>query len=123
MYFREAQAALLIFDKTNPKSLENLKEWIVELDSKADISKMVIAIAMNKYDLPDQLVPEEDVEEFVEAGNYMLFRTSAKTGEGVQDMFTQVAKQLYARSRNGTLAGSKPSKGDPGGRQYNNVIN
>lgn len=98
MYYRDAAAAILIFDKTNPASLDNLKDWIDELDSKVDMNKMVIAIVMNKADLPDEVISPEEIKELYEKRNFLFFKTSAKSGEGVHQLFEAVAKELYKRS-------------------------
>ena len=95
MYYRDASAAVLICDRTNPASLENLKEWLNELDSKVDISQMVIAVAINKCDLPDKQISEEDMAELKEITDFICFETSAKTGAGVMELFTEVAKKLH----------------------------
>ena len=41
LYYRDASAALLVFDRTNPASFQSLKDWISELEAKVDLKSMV----------------------------------------------------------------------------------
>ena len=40
LYYRDAQAAILIYDASNEKSLESLKAWLKELDDNVEIKNM-----------------------------------------------------------------------------------
>ena len=53
MYYRNAAAAIVVYDITNEASFDILQEWIKELNrlGPADI---VLAIAGNKCDLEDK---------------------------------------------------------------------
>lgn len=42
LYYRDANAALLVFDRTNPGSFQSLKDWIAELEAKVDLKSMVV---------------------------------------------------------------------------------
>lgn len=50
LYYRDASAAVLCYDITNPKSLESLSYWIEELRHKCDQDKLVLCLAGNKSD-------------------------------------------------------------------------
>ncbi|TEB38703.1 ras-domain-containing protein [Coprinellus micaceus] len=83
MYYRNANCAVVVYDITQSASLEKARTWIRELQRQADPS-IVIALCGNKTDLEARRqVSQEGGEE-----------TSAKTGEGVQDIFTAIAKKL-----------------------------
>lgn len=68
-----------------------------ELEAKVDISKMVIAVAINKADLPDKQISEADLEELKEITDFSVHETSAKTGEGVNEMFSSIGHTLIKR--------------------------
>lgn len=53
MYYRGAQAAVVVYDITNQNSFERAKSWVNELQEKANTSG-VIALAGNKVDLAGQ---------------------------------------------------------------------
>ena len=60
MYYRNAQAALVVYDVTKPSSLTKAKHWVAELQRQASPG-IVIALVGNKLDLV------EDEEEGGEA--------------------------------------------------------
>lgn len=53
MYYRNANAALLVFDVTNHKSFEEVKTWIHELQQNVQ-EPMFLLLVGNKIDLDEQ---------------------------------------------------------------------
>jgi len=51
LYYRDASAAILVYDVSNDKSFENINYWVEELNSKCDSDKLVLALAGNKCDI------------------------------------------------------------------------
>lgn len=173
MYYRNAAAAVVVYDITKASSLEKAKAWVTELQRQAN-PNIVIALVGNKLDLitdgpsntttaatptspfsstqPDpsatetpldptsttpaadesavdgvaaeeteiededasksaagagaeaesqnpRQVAKEDAKAYaVEAGDLLFFEASAKTGLGVQEIFTEIAKNLPVES-------------------------
>ncbi|XP_048833845.1 ras-related protein Rab-5B-like isoform X2 [Brienomyrus brachyistius] len=60
MYYRGAQAAIVVFDITKPETFERAKAWVKELQRQANPS-IVIALAGNKADLADRRMVEYEV--------------------------------------------------------------
>lgn len=52
-YYRDADAAILVYDVTNSKSFESLNFWLQELDSKVKNEGLVLGLAGNKCDIVD----------------------------------------------------------------------
>jgi GTPase SAR1 family protein len=50
MYYRNAQAAVVVYDITRASSLDKAKSWVKELQRQAN-PNIVIALAGNKFDL------------------------------------------------------------------------
>jgi len=57
MYYKDAAAAILVYDSTSMKSFDGVKFWVNELKSNIQNS-IILAIASNKCDLLDR----EEVE-------------------------------------------------------------
>ncbi|KAL3470846.1 ras family-domain-containing protein [Aspergillus californicus] len=73
MYYRNAQAALVVYDVTKPSSLTKAKHWVAELQRQASPG-IVIALVGNKLDLTNdggdtQADPEPESAEGDDAGD------------------------------------------------------
>lgn len=71
MYYRNAQAALVVYDVTKPSSLTKAKHWVAELQRQASPG-IVIALVGNKLDLTNDggegAAPAEEEPESTGAG-------------------------------------------------------
>lgn len=72
-------------------SLDKAKSWVKELQRQAN-PNIVIALAGNKLDLASasRAVPTEEAEAYAAESGLLFFETSAKTGEGVVEVFTEI---------------------------------
>eukprot|EP00618_Florenciella_parvula_P019807 CAMPEP_0119517304 /NCGR_PEP_ID=MMETSP1344-20130328/34234_1 /TAXON_ID=236787 /ORGANISM="Florenciella parvula, Strain CCMP2471" /LENGTH=204 /DNA_ID=CAMNT_0007554881 /DNA_START=18 /DNA_END=632 /DNA_ORIENTATION=- len=94
MYYRDAAAAVVVYDITNPDSFESAKKWIRELQSRGS-PDVLIALAGNKSDLEEKRsVEHAEVETWAAQNGCLHFATSAKDGDGVRLMFDTVADKL-----------------------------
>lgn len=60
MYYRGAQAAIVVYDVTNADTFQRAKAWVRELNEKAS-SVRVMALAGNKVDLASQRAVDTQV--------------------------------------------------------------
>lgn len=89
-YLKGATAALLVCDMTRASSLSGLQKYANAMQ-KIEPSASFVVVG-NKYDLKDYFeITEGDVSTFARgiASPYLI--TSAKTGQRVEDAFTQIA--------------------------------
>lgn len=92
MYYRNANCAVVVYDITQTASLEKARTWIRELQRQADPS-IVIALCGNKSDLSARRqVTEEEAKKYAEEEGLMWGETSAKSGEGVSEIFTAIGE-------------------------------
>lgn len=100
MYYRGAKAAICVFDVTNENSFNRVSTWVKDLKLHADPS-VVICFAGNKNDKgPSFDLDKCDALAATLGGSF--FRTSALTGEGVQEIFESLSKrvsEVYQNSR------------------------
>lgn len=80
MYYRNAQAALVVYDLTKPTSLTKAKHWVAELQRQASPG-IVIALVGNKLDLCSETGAKEDVSTEAEPqeGGEVEAETDAET--------------------------------------------
>jgi GTPase SAR1 family protein len=106
MYYRGAQGAIVVFDVTNRESFEGAKSWVKELQRRGDPT-MVIALAGNKGDLRDRrVVHADEAEEYARSASLLYSETSAKSGEGVERIFADVARKVPRTQPLGAPAGA-----------------
>lgn len=91
MYFTGASVAIFVYDITNNSSFSALSEWDTLLVQKSPASVLKV-VAGNKIDLEEQReVDRNSVEEFAkQIGAVKTYEVSAKTGEGITEMFQQL---------------------------------
>jgi len=178
MYYRNAQAAVVVYDITKASSLDKAKSWVKELQRQAN-PNIVIALAGNKLDLVSpatsstttgdggddaeegeelstgtnaggagstdggatleaddatatpgenpaspgveslRQVPKEEAQAYASEAGLLFFETSAKSGDGILEVFTEIAKKIpiehilaaTSRQAGGTrgAAGNRPT--------------
>lgn len=88
-FYRGSQAAALVFDATVLDSLKHLLKWREEVLSAVPPERLIVVA--NKTDLPfGQTVRYGRI--FAEKIGAPFVQTSALTGAGVEEMFTQLAQ-------------------------------
>jgi GTPase SAR1 family protein len=94
MYYRGAQAAIVVYDITNADTFSRAKVWVKELQRQA-APNIVIALAGNKADLAAKRQVEiVDAQTYAEENGLIFMETSAKTALNVNDIFMAIAKKL-----------------------------
>ena len=96
MYYRGAQAAVIVYDITSPESFGRAKKWVQELQRQSDPQQsLVMALVGNKTDLsPKRVVTEQEAKAYADETGLLFFETSAKSGENVNEIFKAVAAKL-----------------------------
>lgn len=101
MYYRGAQAAIVVYDITSQDTFARAKSWVKELQRQAN-PNIVIALAGNKSDLSQSRnVESEDATAYAEEANLLFMETSAKTAVNVNEIFLAIAKKLPKNDTSG----------------------
>lgn len=99
-YSYGANAALILFDTTNEKSLNSIANWVklIEDNCTSNVVKLLIA---TKIDLKEKReVSIKNVLQYCNNYNWCqeIIKTSSKTGENVEETFLTIAKNLLKRN-------------------------
>mmetsp|Transcript_15945 Transcript_15945/g.30603 ORF Transcript_15945/g.30603 Transcript_15945/m.30603 type:complete len:203 (+) Transcript_15945:258-866(+) len=94
VYYHSAGSALVCFDPTKMDTWQKLDFWVGELQENEPRCK--IYLVETKHDLLEmgetRVVSAEEVAEYAQRINAHLFRTSAKSGYNVVELFVGVAR-------------------------------
>ncbi|XP_040819427.1 ras-related protein Rab-5A isoform X1 [Ochotona curzoniae] len=111
MYYRGAQAAIVVYDITNEESFSRAKNWVKELQRQAS-PNIVIALSGNKADLANKravdfqvlklniskerifLFCKQEAQSYADDNSLLFMETSAKTSMNVNEIFMAIAKKL-----------------------------
>ncbi|KAG7507119.1 ras-related protein Rab-5C-like [Solea senegalensis] len=94
MYYRGAQAAIVVYDITNTDTFARAKNWVKELQRQAS-PNIVIALAGNKADIANKrAVDIQEAQAYADENNLLFMETSAKTAMNVNEIFMAIAKKL-----------------------------
>lgn len=100
MYYRNAQAALVVYDVTKPASFIKARHWVKELHEQAS-KGIIIGLIGNKYDLIEEdedsrKVSYDEGLQLSKEENLLFFETSAKTGFNVQQVFLEIGEKILS---------------------------
>uniref|UniRef100_A0A8C7WPC9 small monomeric GTPase n=1 Tax=Oryzias sinensis TaxID=183150 RepID=A0A8C7WPC9_9TELE len=92
MYYRGAQAAIVVYDITNEESFVRAKNWVKELQRQAS-PNIVIALAGNKADLANKRALDfQDAQSYADDNSLLFMETSAKTSMNVNEIFMAIGE-------------------------------
>eukprot|EP01094_Clydonella_sp_ATCC50884_P026671 TRINITY_DN7396_c0_g1_i1.p1 TRINITY_DN7396_c0_g1~~TRINITY_DN7396_c0_g1_i1.p1 ORF type:complete len:196 (+),score=63.44 TRINITY_DN7396_c0_g1_i1:157-744(+) len=91
-YYRGANGVLLCYDSSDPESFQEVHKWYSEVEKNA-MNNINIVLVGCKSDL-ECVVSQEDLESKVEYLRCKHATCSAKTGEGVPELFKSLAEEI-----------------------------
>ena len=105
-YFRNAFSVIFVYAINNSDSISSIPSWAdsVSVQHIGPQSKNIIkALVGNKKDLDDErevnAMRAKETAQKSEINEAMVFEVSAKTGEGVEEMFAAIAKAFKSRGK------------------------
>jgi len=96
-YFRGAQGILLVYDVTDRRSFESIRNWISQIQQHADVHVNKILVG-NKCDMLDEkVVSTEEGEKLAKEFNMPFWECSAKNNINVEESFIAIGRGVKDR--------------------------
>ena len=94
MFYKDANAAILVYDITRKRSFEELQNYWFEQIKESAPQNIMLVVDANKCDL----IQEEEVDEgaardYSKGIGAIFCTTSAKSSVGINDLFIQIARK------------------------------
>ena len=94
-YLRGASGFLLVVDGTRRATLD--KALAIKEEADKALGSVHAVLVLNKCDLTEQWEIEPEKENELSGQGWSLVRTSAKTGQGVEEVFTTLARAMLRK--------------------------
>jgi small GTP-binding protein len=91
-YFQGASGYLLVADGTRRATIDKAVQ--LEERARAEIGPVPFVFVMNKCDLVDDWEFDPEMEAGLAAKSWTILISSAKTGQGVDEAFSQLARKI-----------------------------
>ena len=86
---------IIVFGVDESYILRGLDEWYNTIKENVDIKEKVIYLVGNKIDIDNRIISKEEGQKLANEKNMKYFETSAKTGEGINDVFNEIYNDIY----------------------------
>ena len=100
-FYKGTDGVVLAFDLNKKKTIININYWIGQLYKESNVENLGIVLVGTKKDLfninDSENVDKNEIEEACNKYTIKFFETSAKTGEGVKDMFEYLIKLTLSK--------------------------
>ena len=95
IFYQDAYINILVYDITKKNTFKAIKDYWIEEIKENGPRDAIIIIAGNKSDLYEhEAVDEDEVRKYCKNIDAIYQLTSAKSGEGVNELFNKIGKEL-----------------------------
>ena len=112
-YIKLGDGFLLVFSVDNRETFDKLDEWVQNIYDSVPVEEKVIFLVGNKIDSPNRVVKKEEAEAYAQKKKFPYYETSAKTGEGIEQLFDELYNKIYDLNKKNSKGGNiilKPEK-------------
>ena len=106
-YYKGAHGIILIYDITENKSFENVKNWMNQIKEEVPDKVTIVLVGNKKDDEEHRKVTTEQGESMAKEFGVMFFECSAKTGENIDGIFNDLVKKVVENFSKSVESGQK----------------
>ena len=117
-YYKGADGIALIFDVTDRKSFDKIKEWMMQIRCNTQADEIGLVLMGNKCDFESREVTAEDGEKLGQELGIKYYETSALDGKNITDAFTYLTGEIMKKKNlnvNGAAGGGVELNNTAGG--------
>ena len=101
IFYAHAKVAIIVYDVTNKKTFDEVKNYWYKKIQEIDDKDIIIALVANKYDLYEKRqVSNEEGEEYAKSIKAIFASTSAKNNSGIKTLFENIAMKIKQKKYN-----------------------
>jgi small GTP-binding protein len=108
-YYKGAHGIILVYDVTNQKSFDNIRNWVNQIKEEAS-SKVCIILIANKIDSDERVVSKQDGEKLAKNYELKIYEASAKENINVTEAFQDLIESINENYSNIVSSGTKIQK-------------
>ena len=99
-YYKNAKGALVVYDITDKGSFNKIEKLVDDLKNGSDKNIYIILVG-NKNDLEEQrVITKEEGEDLAKKLNLGFCEVSAKTGDGIENVFQKLINEVHRIFKN-----------------------
>ena len=98
-YYKGADGIILVFDVTDQKSFEKIKEWMSQIKANTQADQIGLVLLGNKCDIEPRTISKNDGEELGKELGIEYYETSAMLGDGIAQAFEFLAKNILTKKK------------------------
>ena len=96
-FYKKADAIIIAFDLTDAKSFQNTKTWLQSIykHSQGSVIKTYCGNKLDLLTITQNYVQDEAAEKIANEHQMRYFKTSALSGEGIDEMIEYTIHQIF----------------------------
>ena len=94
IYYRDAAAAILVFDFTSRDTFTSLNSWQQDFTSNSHEGAVLVVVGNKSDRASDFEVTEDEARSWADAANAIFCTTSAATGDGVTELLDVIVQAV-----------------------------
>ena len=96
-YYKGADGIVLVYDVTDEASYEKIRDWMEQILSNTQKEEIGLVLLGNKCDMEPRNVTEEQGNKMAGELGINYFETSALSGQGINDAFEQLTRDIMKK--------------------------